>query len=277
MPDWLTFVSFFLSLLLCGHHPWCLLSLVCCLWARFSKQSASSQPQQPTDPVRSAQHSRAEQSQATRSEVRGQRSEVTATTGAVTGCCAGLNWQSGFWGARLQSQSQFDEIRINRPLDSISHPLPPTPRLTLFSHLRPQPFFPPAPLLAAACSCHFSQPRPASSPADALRCTCRHTEPSRGESRPLSARLPLATPSWVLNLPTGLQTTSRCEPGSSVRAQQQIDWPSACNNIGRPDHFRPAHHHPAVPIFTPCCCCLLPPPRRRCWTEASTLQFGFPI
>lgn len=71
VPDWLTFVSFFLSLLFCGHHPWCLLSLVCCLWARFSKQSASSQPQQPTDPVRSAQHSRAEQSQATRSEVRG--------------------------------------------------------------------------------------------------------------------------------------------------------------------------------------------------------------
>lgn len=109
--------------------------LISCLWSRFSKQSASGQPQQPTDPVRSAEQRRAEQSQST-------RSKVTATR--PLGHCqrvAGLNSQLGLqvWGARLQSQ--FNEIRINRPLESISLPLPPTPRLTLSPHLWSQPPF----------------------------------------------------------------------------------------------------------------------------------------
>lgn len=198
-----------------------------------------SQPQQPTDPVRSADQDRAEQSR--EHSVKGH-----GHTATVTGCWAQFTHrQLGFRGARLQSQ--FDEIRINRPLESISLPLPPTPRLTLFPHLWSQPPFFLLSVLLPARSCHFSQSPPASTPADALRCTCRQTELSLacGESRPPSARLPFC-PSSPLACPPGAQArqaadTTRCESGSSVRAQQQIDWPNACNNIGSTDHFHPAH------------------------------------
>lgn len=221
----------------------CLLSyLLSVVSIRSRNNQPQVQPQQPTDPVRSAEQrresTRCQRSRQIHTHTRSQRS----------------------WAERARLQSQFDEIRINRPLSNQSpthRPLPPTPRLTLFPHLWSQP---PFSLLFLFLSplCHFSQttlPHPASSTADALRCTCRQSEPSRGESRPLSARLLLSPVASLLDL------TSRCESGSSVRAQQQIDWPSACNNIGSTDHFHPAlHHHPAVPIFTPCCCycrCLL--------------------
>lgn len=233
-----------------GSNPWCLLSpascLIFCLWSRFdletislNKCSPSSQPANRSGPI-----SRAEE------RALGVKGHVKFTH----------TRSQRSWAERARLQSQFDEIRINRPLSNQSptlRPLPPTPRLTLFPHLWSQP---PFSLLFLFLSplCHFSQttpPHPASSTADALRCTCRQSEPSRGESRPLSARLLLSPVASLLDL------TSRCESGSSVRAQQQIDWPSACNNIGSTDHFHPAlHHHPAVPIFTPCCCycrCLL--------------------
>ena len=222
----------------------CLLSyLLSVVSIRSRNNQPQVQPQQPAN--RSGPISRAEESQSTRC----QRSRQIHTHAASVVGLSGHGYSRN--STRSGSIAHLDQSPTHRPL-------PPTPRLTLFPHLWSQPPFSLLFLFLSPLVTSHNQtlPHPASSTADALRCTCRQSEPSRGESRPLSARLLLSPLPLVWTAHRLLQSTSRCESVSSVRAQQQIDWPSACNNIGSTDHFRPAlHHHPAVPIFTPCCCC----------------------
>lgn len=221
-------------------------------------------------PISRAEQSRAEQSQST-------RSEVTATR--PLGHCqrvAGLNSQLDLqvWGARLQSQ--FNEIRINRPIESICHPHLVSPRLPICGRSRLS-FF----CSSSCCSCHFSQPHPASSPADALRCTCRQTEPSRGKSRPLSARLPTAAhPSSPGPVGTGV-TGSRAPADASLAPRcgpsNRLIGPAPAIISAVPTTFTLPTTTLPFPIFTPCCCYCRLLLLCCCWTEASTLQSGFPI
>lgn len=251
LPDCLTGRLTNLRFVHCGQHTpgvSCLLplvlSLVCGLDS-ISKQSASGAAPAASQPIRSDQQSRGEPEHSV--------SKVTSNSHAAS--------QSS-WAERARLQSQFDEIRINRPLESISHPPPAATHTS--SHLV-SPFVVAAanPFPSCSSSCRLlslltNNPPPIPPARQRMRCAVHadsQTEPSRGESRPLSARLLLSPLPLFLTGHRLLQSTSRCESGSSVRAQQQIDWPSACNNIGSTDHFRPVHHHPAVPIFTPCCCC----------------------
>lgn len=245
--------------------PGVLLSLISCscgLDSRNNQPQPSASPS--SQPIRSDQQSRAEQSGAERQSTRA-RGHVKFKVTATHGRCHAVGLASG--GARLQSQ--FDEIRINRPLESISLPLPPTPRLTLFPHLWSQPPFsllsPFSLLLLLPVTSH--NPHPASTPADALRCTCRQTEPSRGESRPLSARPPAFSPvDASLRLCTrGLQKGSRAPADASLAPRcgpsNRLIGPAPAIISAVPTTFAlPTtttlpfrSSHPAAAAY--CCCC----------------------
>lgn len=144
----------------------CLLSyLLSVVSIRSRNNQPQVQPQQPTN--RSGPISRVEESQSTRCQ-RSRQIHTHTQPARVVGLSGhGYSRNS----TRSGSIAHLNQSPTHRPL-------PPTPRLTLFPHLWSQPPFSLLFLFLSPLVTSHKQPslHPASSTADALRCTCRQSD-----------------------------------------------------------------------------------------------------